>query len=122
MSSSSSTTTSNRFILLCDLDCFFVQVARRRDETLIDKPFCIEQHGDIICVSYEARRLGMKKHMSIDDALSIDNSVRFVSIDTSYGSKISYAGYFEERYGMIRFFLAPSIEIMRCVAKKYLIH
>lgn len=88
----------NECVFLIDLDAFFVQVARNRDKSLLNQPFCIEQHGDIICVSYEAREFGVKKHQSIEEALKLCEKLKLIPIDTSYGSKISYAGYFESRF------------------------
>lgn len=45
--------TKPRMILHLDLDCFFVQVEIQRNIQYKDKPIAVQQHQDIICVSYE---------------------------------------------------------------------
>ena len=50
-------------MLHLDVDCFFVQCEQHRDPSLKGKPVAVQQHQDIIALSYEARALGIKKHI-----------------------------------------------------------
>jgi DNA polymerase eta len=57
-----------RTVVHLDLDCFFVQVERSLNPSLCGKPVAVQQHQDLICISYEARALGVQKHMSPAEA------------------------------------------------------
>ena len=48
-------------VLHVDADAFFAQVEAQRDPSL-PKAIAVQQHQDIIAVSYAARALGVKKH------------------------------------------------------------
>lgn len=41
-----------RIIVLFDIDCFFCQVASKRDPSLLNKAFVVHQHDDIISINY----------------------------------------------------------------------
>jgi len=85
-----------RVVAHLDLDCFFVQVETQKNPTLRNKPgivdyFCIicliqnsevavQQHQDIISVSYEARALGVLKHMTPKEAQDICPELNLVHV------------------------------------------
>jgi hypothetical protein len=48
--------SKQRMIIHIDLDCFFVQVEIQRNNQYNGKPIAVQQHQDIICVSYEGIR------------------------------------------------------------------
>jgi nucleotidyltransferase/DNA polymerase involved in DNA repair len=78
-----------------DLDNFFVQVERKLDPTLRGVPVCVQQHDDIIAVSAEAKKIGIKKHCSPAAARAQFPMVRLVHVATDYGSKVTYRHYRE---------------------------
>lgn len=45
-------THTRRAIIHIDIDCFFAQVELQSRPRLQNKPVCIQQHKDIICVNY----------------------------------------------------------------------
>jgi DNA polymerase eta len=60
------------------------------------RPVAVHQHEDIISVSYEARALGVKKHMTPAEAVAVSNdAVVLVPMQTDHGSKVSYRVYRE---------------------------
>eukprot|EP00741_Cyanophora_paradoxa_P007355 tig00001126_g7115.t1 len=85
---------SKRFVALIDLDCFFVQVARAEDPSLVGVPCAVDQFWELISVSYEARALGVKKHMIPDEALRQCPSLRIVDVHLERG-KVCYRRYME---------------------------
>jgi nucleotidyltransferase/DNA polymerase involved in DNA repair len=46
---------SRSAVLLVDIDCFFVQIERHDNPLLVGAPVAVQQHQDVISVSYEAR-------------------------------------------------------------------
>lgn len=50
---------------------------------LTGKPMAVQQHADIIAVSYEARALGVKKHMPVASIRREHPSVRLVHVEVS---------------------------------------
>ncbi|XP_074992022.1 DNA polymerase iota-like isoform X2 [Calonectris borealis] len=57
-----------RVILHVDLDCFYAQVEMIRNPELRDKPLGVQQKYLVVTCNYEARKLGVKKLMSVKDA------------------------------------------------------
>ncbi|NXX73552.1 POLI polymerase, partial [Urocolius indicus] len=57
-----------RVIVHLDLDCFYAQVEMIRNPELRDKPLGVQQKYIVVTCNYEARRLGVKKLMSVKDA------------------------------------------------------
>jgi len=82
-----------RIVVHIDLDCFFVQVEQRKDPSLKNLPVAVQQHDDIICVSYEARKLGIRKKMLPTLALEKLPSLQLVHVPKLYGTKVSYLHY-----------------------------
>ncbi|CAB1097214.1 unnamed protein product [Ectocarpus sp. CCAP 1310/34] len=70
-----------RVVLHIDLDAFFVQVERSLNPTLVGKPMVVQQHADIIAVSYEARALGVRKHMPTATIRREHPSVKLVHVE-----------------------------------------
>ncbi|XP_062455100.1 DNA polymerase iota isoform X2 [Rhea pennata] len=60
--------TACRVIVHIDLDCFYAQVEMIRNPELRDKPLGVQQKNYVVTCNYEARRLGIKKLMSVRDA------------------------------------------------------
>ncbi|CAM9887204.1 unnamed protein product, partial [Ectocarpus sp. 8 AP-2014] len=84
-----------RVVLHIDLDAFFVQVERSLNPTLVGKPMVVQQHADIIAVSYEARALGVRKHMPTATIRREHPSVKLVHVETIglQNDKVSYRNY-----------------------------
>ncbi|KFW11694.1 DNA polymerase iota, partial [Eurypyga helias] len=57
-----------RVIVHIDLDCFYAQVEMIRNPELRDKPLGVQQKFIVVTCNYEARKLGVKKLMSVRDA------------------------------------------------------
>ncbi|KFV20447.1 DNA polymerase iota, partial [Tauraco erythrolophus] len=57
-----------RVIVHVDLDCFYAQVEMIRNPELRDKPLGVQQKSIVVTCNYEARKLGVKKLMSVKDA------------------------------------------------------
>ncbi|NXQ81290.1 POLI polymerase, partial [Nyctibius grandis] len=58
----------SRVIVHVDLDCFYAQVEMIRNPALRDKPLGVQQKSIVVTCNYEARKLGVKKLMSVKDA------------------------------------------------------
>lgn len=84
---------SSHAILHVDVDCFFVQVERHLNPTLVGKPVAVQQHQDTIAISYEARALGIKKH-ALPQTIrnTFGSAVHLVHVHTING-KASYKFY-----------------------------
>ncbi|XP_035748819.1 DNA polymerase iota isoform X3 [Egretta garzetta] len=57
-----------RVIVHIDLDCFYAQVEMIRNPELREKPLGVQQKSIVVTCNYEARKLGVKKLMSVKDA------------------------------------------------------
>ncbi|XP_036597269.1 DNA polymerase iota isoform X1 [Trichosurus vulpecula] len=60
--------TSYRVIVHVDLDCFYAQVEMISHPELKGKPLGVQQKYLVVTCNYEARKLGVKKLMSVRDA------------------------------------------------------
>ncbi|XP_068780482.1 DNA polymerase iota isoform X1 [Struthio camelus] len=60
--------TACRVIVHIDLDCFYAQVEMIRNPELREKPLGVQQKNIVVTCNYEARKLGIKKLMSVRDA------------------------------------------------------
>nr|XP_023399548.1 DNA polymerase iota isoform X2 [Loxodonta africana] len=60
--------TSSRVIVHVDLDCFYAQVEMISHPELKGKPLGVQQKYFVVTCNYEARKLGVKKLMSVRDA------------------------------------------------------
>ncbi|XP_004683969.2 PREDICTED: DNA polymerase iota [Condylura cristata] len=61
-------TSSSRIIVHVDLDCFYAQVEMITNPELKGKPLGVQQKYLVVTCNYEARKLGVKKLMSVRDA------------------------------------------------------
>ncbi|NXT54484.1 POLI polymerase, partial [Pluvianellus socialis] len=59
---------AGRVVAHLDLDCFYAQVEMIRNPELRDKPLGVQQKNLVVTCNYEARKLGVKKLMSVKDA------------------------------------------------------
>ncbi|XP_072717123.1 DNA polymerase iota isoform X1 [Ciconia boyciana] len=66
--SASARSAARRVIVHVDLDCFYAQVEMIRNPELRDKPLGVQQKSIVVTSNYEARKLGVKKLMSVKDA------------------------------------------------------
>uniref|UniRef100_A0A2K6G4C0 DNA polymerase iota n=1 Tax=Propithecus coquereli TaxID=379532 RepID=A0A2K6G4C0_PROCO len=60
--------SSSRVIVHLDLDCFYAQVEMISNPELKDKPLGVQQKNSVVTCNYEARKLGVRKLMSVRDA------------------------------------------------------
>ncbi|KFQ19108.1 DNA polymerase iota, partial [Merops nubicus] len=58
----------SRVVVHMDLDCFYAQVEMIHNPKLRDKPLGVQQKYLVVTCNYEARKLGVKKLMSVKDA------------------------------------------------------
>eukprot|EP00054_Salpingoeca_dolichothecata_P011009 m.61188 g.61188 ORF g.61188 m.61188 type:complete len:650 (+) comp19253_c0_seq2:53-2002(+) len=74
---------TKRVIAHMDLDCFYVQVERRENPSLQDRPVGVIQYGDrksLIAVSYDARLAGVKRGMKGDIAKKLCPDISLVKV------------------------------------------
>ncbi|XP_032855613.1 DNA polymerase iota isoform X2 [Tyto alba] len=65
---SRSVLAARRVVVHIDLDCFYAQVEMIRHPELREKPLGVQQKYIVVTCNYEARKLGVKKMMSVKDA------------------------------------------------------
>ena len=89
-----------RCVAHVDVDAFFAQVERKRDPSLRDAPIAIRQHQDIVCVSHEARALGLKKHDGVEKCRAAleARGGRVVHVHTTEDHMVSYEPYTRASY------------------------
>ncbi|XP_033115936.1 DNA polymerase eta-like [Anneissia japonica] len=80
----------DRIIALIDMDCFYVQVEQRLNNSLRGKPCAVVQYnqwkgGGIIAVSYEARAFGVTRQMRGDEAKDKCPDIHLVQVPESRG-------------------------------------
>jgi len=67
--------SSNRVIVLIDMDAFFAQIEQRHNPALRGKPILVTggpgRHAIVTTASYEAKKLGVKSAMSLPEALRL---------------------------------------------------
>lgn len=69
--------------------------------SLRGQPIAVHQHEDVIAISYEARALGVKKHMTPSEAKAVHPGIILVPMQVGHGSKVSYKIYREESQKII---------------------
>ena len=79
-----------RCVCHVDLDCFYVQVERQLDPTLVGKPCAVVQTnrwqgGAIIALSYEAKAKGVKRNMRGQEAQSLCPGLRLARVREKNG-------------------------------------
>ncbi|XP_024453355.2 DNA polymerase eta isoform X2 [Populus trichocarpa] len=85
-----SSDSRTRIIAHVDLDCFYVQVEQRKQPELRGLPTAVVQYnewkgGALIAVSYEARKLGVNRHMRGDDAKEVCPQIHLVQVPVARG-------------------------------------
>ncbi|XP_066928129.1 DNA polymerase eta-like [Clytia hemisphaerica] len=81
---------SKRVVALVDMDCFYVQVAQRKEPSLRGQPSAVVQYnlwkgGGIIAVSYEARKFGVTRQMRGDEAKRKCPDIKLFQVPESRG-------------------------------------
>jgi len=80
---------TERVVCHLDLDCFYVQVERQRNPSLLHVPCAVVQYnkwqgGGIIALSYEAKSLGVKRSMRGDEASKKCPGIRLVTVPVAH--------------------------------------
>ncbi|XP_065168860.1 DNA polymerase iota [Atheta coriaria] len=60
-----------RTVVHIQVDYFYIQVESHRDPSLCNKPIAIQQNDAITTTNYEARECGIKRTMSVQEALNL---------------------------------------------------
>ncbi|XP_054289147.1 DNA polymerase eta-like [Macrosteles quadrilineatus] len=81
---------NDRVVALVDMDCFYCQVETRLNPSLKGKPMAVVQYnqwkgGGIIAVNYEARDMGVTRHMRGDEAKKHCPEIQLVSVPAVRG-------------------------------------
>ncbi|KAL3347776.1 hypothetical protein AABB24_021429 [Solanum stoloniferum] len=82
--------SDSRVIAHVDMDCFYVQVEQRKQQSLRGQPTAVVQYnswqgGGLIAVSYEARKLGVKRSMRGDEAKQVCPEIHLVQVPVARG-------------------------------------
>ncbi|XP_037496607.1 DNA polymerase eta isoform X2 [Jatropha curcas] len=82
--------SDSRIIAHIDMDCFYVQVEQRKQPQLRGLPTAVVQYnewkgGALIAVSYEARKLGVKRFMRGDEAKEVCPQIQLVQVPVARG-------------------------------------
>eukprot|EP00658_Telonema_sp_P-2_P020378 TRINITY_DN18059_c0_g1_i3.p1 TRINITY_DN18059_c0_g1~~TRINITY_DN18059_c0_g1_i3.p1 ORF type:complete len:422 (+),score=122.77 TRINITY_DN18059_c0_g1_i3:241-1506(+) len=101
-----------RMVLLLDMDCFFCQVHAKEDPSLEGIPVVVQQHGDIIAVDYQAREMGVTKHMNPNEArrLVAEHGVGRVVHAFEEQGKVSYRKYLDASTSIHKLLIQISID------------
>lgn len=102
-----------RVVLHIDVDCFFVQCEVLRDPSLRDKAVAVQQHQDIIALSYEARALGIQKHINPAVLRQQHPKVQLVHVPTTAGGKVTYKDYRSHSRSIIQVLKRQGFEVER---------
>ncbi|KAI9260793.1 hypothetical protein BY458DRAFT_258372 [Sporodiniella umbellata] len=73
---------NSRCVLHIDLDCFYCQVEQVRLNVPSDIPAAVQQWHSLIAVNYPARKAGVQRHSTVDEALKICPNIRFLHVPT----------------------------------------
>lgn len=81
----SQSANESRVVCHIDLDCFYVQVERRKDHALMNKPCAVVQYnkwkgGAIIALSYEAKAAGVRRNMRGEEARRACPGIQLVTV------------------------------------------
>ncbi|XP_047263134.1 DNA polymerase eta isoform X5 [Capsicum annuum] len=82
--------SDSRVIAHVDMDCFYVQVEQRKQQSLRGQPTAVVQYnswqgGGLIAVSYEARKFGVKRSMRGDEAKKVCPEIHLVQVPVARG-------------------------------------
>ena len=99
-----------------DLDGFYAAVERRRLNRPVDHPIAVQQWGSLIAVDYNCRPFGVKRGMSIEDAIKLCPKLECVHVgligsqpdpskNNKSNAKVSLARYRRASFQVIDIFL-----------------
>ena len=71
-----------RYIILLDMDSNYAQVEMKRHGLPADKPMAVQQWNAIIALNYAAKKIGVKRSMTVYDALNVCPDITFVHVST----------------------------------------
>ncbi|KAI9307098.1 hypothetical protein BJ944DRAFT_198223 [Cunninghamella echinulata] len=84
----------SRCILHIDLDCFFSQVEEVRLGLDPEKPVAVQQWSNLIAVNYAARKYGVTRLSTVEEALALCPDIKLVHVAT-YAPNETEAKYHE---------------------------
>ncbi|CAD5222173.1 unnamed protein product [Bursaphelenchus xylophilus] len=93
-----------RVICLLDVDCFYVQVARKLNPELVGQPTVVCQYGHrdlILSSSYEARKMGVKKGFRLAEARQACPDVKLSRVPQYEGIELANLEYHYEESAKI---------------------
>lgn len=71
----------DRVVVLVDLDCFYCQVEHLRLGIPLDQPLAVRQWDGLIAVNYAARKQGISKLSTVDDAERKCPNIKMVHVE-----------------------------------------
>ena len=74
-----------RVVIHLDLDCFYAQVEAKRLGIDPSTPLAVQQWSGLIAVNYPARRLGVKRHLTVAEAKRLVPELVCVHVETRGG-------------------------------------
>ena len=77
--------TRRRVVIHLDLDCFYAQVEAKRLGIDPSTPLAVQQWSGLIAVNYPARRLGVKRHLTVAEAKRLVPELVCVHVETRGG-------------------------------------
>ncbi|KAI8897839.1 hypothetical protein BC833DRAFT_592240 [Globomyces pollinis-pini] len=73
---------NSRAIIHLDLDAFYAQVERVRLNLSLDTPICVQQWNGILAVSYSARKFGITRSTTVQEAKELCPDLVLVHVPT----------------------------------------
>jgi nucleotidyltransferase/DNA polymerase involved in DNA repair len=74
--------TNERYIILIDMDCYYAQVEMKRHKIDPNKPVIVQQWNTLIAMNYVAKAKGVKRGMTVYEALCVCPDVITVHVST----------------------------------------
>ncbi|KAL0084776.1 hypothetical protein F4703DRAFT_1855938 [Phycomyces blakesleeanus] len=73
---------NSKCIIHIDLDCFYCQVEERRVNLTPGTPAAVQQWGGLIAVNYAARRAGVQRHNTVEEARKLCPEIMLLHVAT----------------------------------------